>query len=468
MQALWAVGGSRGLCKSLVNHDFGYAQRLVAISPSLINLRHPLGWAPLHAAVLSGDPSLVKFVLDLPGIDITIKDSSTFNATSPTADILCRQKELCPNICGMESTSGATALHFACLRGDWDILQLLLEAGAEHDVEDDSKRLPQEYFDLERVNLDTYEAYHTALKVRRMRRRSLVKKDTTVLCDAIRGGDHDYCKDILDVKPELAYRDHPYGWTALHVAVINQKPIIVDLILSRSIVALNSQDSWNGSYNQRGSFASNKFPHREVRGFTALHYACLLGDMEIVEVLLRRGAKWAISDYNNLLPEHYIDVSKGDDKKHEFKRLCEEETSKQLKLREQEDELRRAKEAEEQSKQSTKLAEEAQASKEAKKREEAELRRTKGLEEEESKRLEVEEELLKRRTRQSKCLFSPPPTALTFYFLTSQKRSRESSETRSSDRGVRFGLSRLPSVCARMAGWIPTVPLSCSSLAAPV
>jgi ATP-dependent Clp protease ATP-binding subunit ClpB len=67
-------------------------------------------------------------------------------------------------------------LHFACLRGDWDILKLLLEAGAAYDVKDDSKRLPQEYFDLERVNLETYEAYHTALRVRRMRWRSVTKK----------------------------------------------------------------------------------------------------------------------------------------------------------------------------------------------------------------------------------------------------------------------------------------------------
>ena len=118
----------------------------------------------------------MKFVLGLPGVDVTIKDSSTFNATSPVADILCREKELCPNICGTENTSGATALHFACMRGDWDILTLLLEAGASHNAEDNSKRLPQEYFNLERVNLETYEAYHAALKVWRLRWRSLVQK----------------------------------------------------------------------------------------------------------------------------------------------------------------------------------------------------------------------------------------------------------------------------------------------------
>ena len=118
----------------------------------------------------------MKFVLGLPGIDITIEDISTFNATSSAADIRCRRKELCPNICGTDNTSGATALHFACMRGDWEILSLLLEMDVSHDVEDNLKRLPLEYFDLQRVNLETLKAYHIASKAWRMRWRSLVKK----------------------------------------------------------------------------------------------------------------------------------------------------------------------------------------------------------------------------------------------------------------------------------------------------
>ena len=43
-------------------------------------------------------------------------------------------------------------------------------------VQDDSKRLPIEYFDLERVNMETLKAYHAASQVWRMRWRSLVKK----------------------------------------------------------------------------------------------------------------------------------------------------------------------------------------------------------------------------------------------------------------------------------------------------
>ena len=60
--------------------------------------------------------------------------------------------------------------------GDWDILNLLLEVGALYDTEDSSKRLPQEYFDLERVNLEAYKAYHAAVKAWRLRWRSLDQK----------------------------------------------------------------------------------------------------------------------------------------------------------------------------------------------------------------------------------------------------------------------------------------------------
>jgi ATP-dependent Clp protease ATP-binding subunit ClpB len=116
--------------------------------------------------------------------------------------------------------------------------------------------------------------------------------------------------------------------------------------------------------------------------------------MEIVEVLSREGADWTIKDANDFLPEHCIDVSNGDDKKHEFKRLCEERSKK----REEEDELKRAKELEEdQLKQAEKLEEDDQP-KQSKKAEEEELKR--------AKKLAEDEELLKRRKRQSECFSS--------------------------------------------------------------
>ncbi|KAF8970173.1 P-loop containing nucleoside triphosphate hydrolase protein [Flammula alnicola] len=331
MQTPWVVAGSRSLCRTFVNRDFNRAQQLLEISPTLINIRHPLGWAPLHVVILCGDPSLVKFVLDLPGIDITIQDSSTFNATeSPAADILCRHKEFSPNICGTECTFGATALHFACMRGDLEVLNLLLEMHVAHDVRDYSKRLPQEYFDLERVNLETFKAYHIASKAWYTRWRSLAKKDVTVLCGAIREGDYDYCKEILDTKPELARDDHPSVLIALQMAVADRKPANINLILpqsnghySRSMSDDSDEDDSDEDVSH-GLFGFHRTVRRLEHGSTPLHYACLLGNMKIVELLLRNGAEWIISDSNDLLPEDYTSVN-GDSKVQEFKHLCREE-----------------------------------------------------------------------------------------------------------------------------------------------
>ncbi|KAJ3503938.1 hypothetical protein NLJ89_g8205 [Agrocybe chaxingu] len=386
MQTPWVVAGSPSLCRIFVNRDFNRARQLLSISPTLVNIRHPLGWAPFHAVVLCGDPPLVKFVLGLPGIDIMIKDSSTFNATSAAADILCRQQELCPNICGTESTSGATALHFACMRGDLEILNLLLEMHVAHDVQDDSKRLPPEYFDLERVNRETFEAYHIASKAWCKRWRSLAKKDTTVLCGAIREGDYEYCKEILDAKPELAQDNNPSVLTALQEAVVDRKPLNV-LLQSNATLKGHHSSGTSDDSDEDAPFWSYTFrSHMQVpprpRGSTPLHYACLLGDMKIVEVLLRNGAEWTMCDGNDFLPEDYARVN-GEGKIHEFKRLCEEQTS----IRGEKEELRWA----------GRFAEELELEREEEKTELERLKKHEVQKEEERKKKVGEEEELRKR-----------------------------------------------------------------------
>lgn len=63
--------------------------------------------------------------------------------------------------------------------------------------------------------------------------------------------------------------------------------------------------------------------------------------MKIVEVLLRNGADWTVSDGNDLLPMNYISVN-GDSKMQEFERLCEEEELRRAERLAEEEELRRA------------------------------------------------------------------------------------------------------------------------------
>ena len=120
---------------------------------------------------------------------------------------------------------------------------------------------------------------------------------------------------ILDARPKLVNSNHSSVSTALQVAIANRSPANVDLIPLQSTASLSYQGA--------------------VCRSTPLHYACLLGDMKIVEVLLRRGAEWAMFDGNELLPENYAGLN-GDRKMKEFKDLCEVQMSK----RREEEELR--------------------------------------------------------------------------------------------------------------------------------
>lgn len=153
--------------------------RILEVSPSLINLPHPSGWFPIHAVILCGDPSFVEFVLRLPGVDLSKKDTSSFTDNSSKDGLLRRQKELCPDLAGTFNTHGATALHFACMRADFEILDLILEMPVDHHIKDNASRTPRDYFDYERVDIEVLQRYEEALGTWHRRWRSRVKKGTS-------------------------------------------------------------------------------------------------------------------------------------------------------------------------------------------------------------------------------------------------------------------------------------------------
>jgi ATP-dependent Clp protease ATP-binding subunit ClpB len=129
--------------------------------------------------VLSGDPTAVKLVLERQGVDISIKDESSFDDKSSPAEIRSRAEEFCPHIPATAFTRGATPLHYACLVGNWDIIKLVLEAGAWHDEKDNDGKTPLEYFDTRRTDLEVFEAYHKELIAWRRRIRALNPRSTS-------------------------------------------------------------------------------------------------------------------------------------------------------------------------------------------------------------------------------------------------------------------------------------------------
>jgi ATP-dependent Clp protease ATP-binding subunit ClpB len=160
---------------------------------------------------------------------------------------------------------------------------------------------------------------------------------------------------VLDEYPSIV-GNRTQGWTALHVAVINRRSNIIDLLLPRCLQYINRCDIWDGNAH-RPLFASDQFPHRVLQGSSPLHYACLTGDMEIVKKLLRAGADKELRDDNSLIPEKMIDCSSGDDKKVLYRKICEEEEERRRLERIAEEEARRKRAEEEERRRLERVAE---------------------------------------------------------------------------------------------------------------
>ena len=101
------------------------------IAPSLVNVNHPLGWAPLHVAALTGNVGIIRLLLRQRGVDVEIRDQSKFSQSALSGDIASRHAELSPRICGTSDTGGATPLHYACMAGSWSTIRALLDAGSQ-------------------------------------------------------------------------------------------------------------------------------------------------------------------------------------------------------------------------------------------------------------------------------------------------------------------------------------------------
>ncbi|TDL18818.1 hypothetical protein BD410DRAFT_460421 [Rickenella mellea] len=330
--------GCRDLCATIVKGDLVWAARLLKLSPSLVNTRHPLGWTPLHTAVLSGNLAMLTLMAETPGVDFFIKDKSSFSGQSPQEDIVTRREEFSPSVPGTVSTRGMTALHFACMVGDWSIIRVVIDVCPLFEIKDDEGRVPGDYFDLRRVKPEVLDDYDKALKAWHKRCRALKQTDISMLCEAVRDGDIEFCRRTLEKNPSLIAQRKWEGWGALHSAVINKQHDILDLFLSKDEKIIDMRDYWSGSFDctNRLSFASDEFAHRAQEGSTALHYACLMGDMVAADKLLRAGADWKTTDSRELLPEDHINVEHGDEIKLHFKSLCEEEDQRRKKKKEQE------------------------------------------------------------------------------------------------------------------------------------
>ena len=86
---------------------------------------------------------------------------------------------------------------------------------------------------------------------------------------------------------------------------------------------MNEPDTWT-NIEIRYQFANDEFPHRSLFNATALHYACLTGNFEIIEDLLKAGADWKKLDAHGRDPKAMFLHDPDDADRTRFQKLCEE------------------------------------------------------------------------------------------------------------------------------------------------
>ncbi|KAI0982209.1 hypothetical protein GJ496_002426 [Pomphorhynchus laevis] len=115
------------------------------------NTRHEFGWTLLHAAVINKNKQAIKILID-NGADLNSGDeyvnlftTSTAKRVLPMTVYKCREDEFYGHLSITNSFSGFTALHYAALIDDSDIVKLLLEAGADPLQCNDTGHRPSAY-----------------------------------------------------------------------------------------------------------------------------------------------------------------------------------------------------------------------------------------------------------------------------------------------------------------------------------
>lgn len=116
-----------------------------------VNQRHVLGWTPLQLAVINRNSVAVSMLLKA-GADVQLGDEYS-NSMKIAREkrmnslqvLLTREEEFCDRLSNRANFKGCTALHYAVLIDDLNIVTQLLNAGANPSAENELGHKPYDY-----------------------------------------------------------------------------------------------------------------------------------------------------------------------------------------------------------------------------------------------------------------------------------------------------------------------------------
>ncbi|KLO08734.1 P-loop containing nucleoside triphosphate hydrolase protein [Schizopora paradoxa] len=304
------------LCRAIVQRDLCSVQKHVSALPRLASTKHFLGFYPLTSALLSGDPEIVQLIIAQAGVSPNCKTDAC-ELSLAEDDIL--RSEFSANPCH-RLISGATAMHYACMTNKSQMIQIICRVSNDFLSKDDSDKAPDDYIDSS--SDEGFEALRGFIAAREQwetRRDSFGK---------ILKSNHGRpsSPDFMHYMWMHGYQSPPVfqnTWTYLHVAVMNQYLPFIELIAEADSALVNTQGS---EFHECIPFVhTHSMPYEKVDGATPLHLAGLIGNFEIIAVLLKSKADWNIKDNVGRTAHDYVLLAHGEDQAQAFKDMVEEE-----------------------------------------------------------------------------------------------------------------------------------------------
>uniref|UniRef100_A0A1X7TKR5 Uncharacterized protein n=1 Tax=Amphimedon queenslandica TaxID=400682 RepID=A0A1X7TKR5_AMPQE len=142
-----------------------------------VNCRHQLGWTALHVSVINGNKKAVEWLIKVGGANVNTQDE--YSSARRMARVLkashhqiaqLREHHFCSFINPYATYTGFTPLHYAVITDNEDIIQLLLDNGANPSIEDSMGRTPINYCTNESVR-KLLEKYSVKFEENELRKR---------------------------------------------------------------------------------------------------------------------------------------------------------------------------------------------------------------------------------------------------------------------------------------------------------
>eukprot|EP00818_Percolomonas_sp_WS_P003419 CAMPEP_0117445124 /NCGR_PEP_ID=MMETSP0759-20121206/5622_1 /TAXON_ID=63605 /ORGANISM="Percolomonas cosmopolitus, Strain WS" /LENGTH=782 /DNA_ID=CAMNT_0005237267 /DNA_START=195 /DNA_END=2540 /DNA_ORIENTATION=- len=307
-----------------------------SLTPFRLNSKDPTtGQTALHLAAKIGNEKVMQLIL-AKGDEININSHDEYHGYTPLI-LACQQGHV--TIVNMILTlrkdcdvnlgdlRGSTALHFACVKKSLDIVQLLVQHGAQIDKKNNYGNLP-----LHRAaSVDAFEIIKYLVEFVQKEQR---KRDSS------HNGDHSEAPttypNVIEMpnnekqrilcrsgqvfgggmKADLEARDENHV-TPLHIAAMNAHEEIVDILL-RNHANVDCRDcsnesplmkaSYKGFLNvvkQLTTFKANLDLKERASGMTALILAALHKEDDIVKYLVEQGADVHAENHDHKTALHY-------------------------------------------------------------------------------------------------------------------------------------------------------------------